>query len=117
MELKSMKMAPKEMEPAQVLVGPKEIYPYGLSIRLEKEQLAALGFEELPDAGQLVALMAKGKVVKVESREDYKCVEIQITDLAVHSTDEESEEPQENLAEPKMVEGAKYSEKFYGYME
>lgn len=77
--MKSLKM---KVEEAKTLIGdPKEVYPYGLVLRLEKAQIEALGMKELPDAGAVVEFEAKAKVVKVEMREEYTCVELQVTDM------------------------------------
>lgn len=79
--MKSLKM---KMEEPKTLIGePKEVYPYGLVLRLEKPQLEALGLKEMPEAGSSVEFEAKAKVVKVEMREEYVCVELQVTDMEI----------------------------------
>lgn len=116
--MKSMKMIVEE--PKTMIGEPKEAYPYGLVLRLEGKQLEALEIEEMPEVQEEMLLSAKVKVIKVEQREGYKCVELQITDMALAEMEseesEESEEPEKAEESPKVVEGKAYGEKFYGYM-
>lgn len=123
MELKSMKSKVEALSSQPVLVPDKEVYPYGLQLRLENDQLLALGITESPTVGDLVKLMAKAKVVSVSLREETGekdiCVCLQITDMATEMSGSEKEQIQpdvEEKSDEKMVEGDKYSEKFYGYM-
>lgn len=65
-------------------------YPYGLRLNLNQEQLAALGYQELPPAGTTLRIEAVGCVVRSSSEDpdadgdiDYLCVEIQITEMGI----------------------------------
>lgn len=76
----------------------KPEYPYGLCIRLEKEQLEKLNMNELPEVGQEMPMKIIAKVSEVSSRqyekEDHKTVELQITDI---STGEKKESKAKTL--------------------
>jgi hypothetical protein len=70
--------------------GPK--YPYGLSLYLNEDTMAKLGITELPPVGQALQLTAMVKVTGTSSREENqkdgsveicKCVDLQITDMAL----------------------------------
>lgn len=83
-----MKMKPQS--PATLLSDVDDAaYPVGLAIRIEGEQLKALGIGEgnLPQVGQRLQLTAMGEVVQVEkesgSVESGYCVRLQIQQLAL----------------------------------
>lgn len=81
MQLVSMK---REDEPADYAPMPSESFPYGLRLRLGKEELEKLGTTELPGIRKAVDIQAKGVVVSVSDDVDgYRCLEIQITDLGL----------------------------------
>ena len=71
------------------------IYPYGLCISLCEDELDKLGLEADCDIGDTVHLFCMAKVTSVsqhESQNGKHCrVELQITDMAVESEDEENE--------------------------
>lgn len=85
MKLKNMKQEVLTAVPEEDDDAPK--YPYGLRIRLEEEQLAALGMKLLPGIDKEVVVSAKGYVCSVSSNESeygsHRCVEIQLTELAL----------------------------------
>jgi hypothetical protein len=65
-------------------------YPYGLRLNLNQEQLAALGYDELPPAGTILRVEAVGCVTRSSSEDpdadgdiDYLCVEVQITQMGM----------------------------------
>ena len=72
------------------------VYPYGLVINLQKEELDKLGLKELPGIGE--AFMLEGKcVVKSISAgasevHEHASVELQLTHLGIESMEEEEEE-------------------------
>lgn len=77
---------------AEKAEGP--IYPWGVCLRLEKEQLEKLKLKA--NVGDTVHIFALGKVTSVSARaseggEDYSSVEIQITDMAAENEDAENE--------------------------
>lgn len=68
--------------------GQPNPYPWGLCIRLEKEELSKLGITKLPEIGAEVYFMAVGKVTSVsqsasETRDEETCVGLQITGMKV----------------------------------
>lgn len=75
---------------------PKQEYPYGLRITLDKAGLEKLGIKELPKPGTKFAIEA---IAVVESAHmstskdskagDYKSVDLQITDLSLDSDAED----------------------------
>ncbi|WP_138651730.1 capsid staple protein [Pseudoxanthomonas sp. X-1] len=62
-------------------------YPWGLRVRLEDEQLEALGIGSMPPVGAPMELQALAKVISVSEEQvegkPKRCLELQITDLAV----------------------------------
>lgn len=73
-------------------------YPYGLRLNLTQDELAKLGYTELPPAGTEVRLEAVGVVTRACTEDpdadgdiDYVCVEVQITQLGVEQEDEPDE--------------------------
>ena len=71
-------------------------YPYGLCIRLEKDELEKLGIKELPGIGQYFMLEGKCVVKSVsagasENRE-HASVELQLTHLSVEKMKDEKKE-------------------------
>lgn len=80
MALTSMKMTAQESR--MLLAGPADRppeYPYGLRIRLEREQLEKLGLTALPAIGETFTVSAHDSAEGGESRS----LELQITDLAL----------------------------------
>lgn len=60
-------------------------YPWGLRIRLEDEQLEALGIASMPPVGAPMEVQALAKVISVSEEQvegkPKHCLELQITDL------------------------------------
>lgn len=92
MKLTSMKIPKAKTEPsiAEAPTMDRPRYPYGLRLRLDEDQLAQLGIDELPKVGGVVTVHAKADVISVsenehtsEDRKEHKhrTVELQITDL------------------------------------
>lgn len=76
----------KEMKEPTVIADRPQ-YPYGLCIRLDEEALDKLGIQ-LPEVGSEMSIQAVATVQSVSSNESidgepHRCVELQITDLAV----------------------------------
>ena len=97
MKLSDMKLSPKQkslISEMPKMEGPE--YPYGLRIRLEDDQLKKLGMDELPKIEKEVSIVAKGFISSVSSNDsDYgshRCVEIQITELALDKPDKSESE-------------------------
>lgn len=74
-------------------------YPYGLRLNLNQEQLAAVGYEELPPAGTKLRIEAVGVVTRASSEDpdadgdiDYLCVEVQITEMGIEEEGESTGE-------------------------
>lgn len=81
------------------------IYPYGLCIRLDEETLQKMNLDwdgagDMPATGEMIHIAAMAKVTSVTDREDeladgtkkrFRCVELQITHLALEDEDAESE--------------------------
>ena len=68
-------------------------YPYGLQLRLEKEQIEKLGGLKGITIGNEVKINAMGKVTSIRKEEyaegkDNNCLEIQITDIDISSDSE-----------------------------
>lgn len=120
-KMMSMELTPKEandkldaMSPSPpmsktALVDHMPVYPYGLCISLETDQLERLGLEVGEcEVGDTVHLTCMAKVTSVSSREQMggTCdrVELQITDIACEEADED---PNEIAAEDraKRVKG------------
>ena len=81
--------------------GPK--YPYGLCIRLDEKQLAKLDLDDDITTGETIHLFALARVTSVSSNErdgepDCRCIELQITHLALEDEDEENEMSNEDRA-------------------
>jgi hypothetical protein len=95
MKLTSMKLAPPEPTPEEKMYpsmacGPDSTpeYPYGLRIRLEEDQIKALGLTELPETGASVTLSAQGEISSTSAYDDAKrgvqrTIEIQITAIGL----------------------------------
>lgn len=95
--------------PSPVSISP---YPYGLRLNLTQDELAKLGYTELPPAGTELRLEAVGCVVRSSSEDpdadgdiDYLCVEIQITELGVEQEGEEKEDKSGGRAERMYAKG------------
>lgn len=91
---KSMPMGPASPEGATA-----PVYPYGLCLCLDEESLAKLGLTDLPEVGTTIHFGALGMVTSASTNmqetadgEKKPCrrVEIQVTNLAVESEDDEA---------------------------
>lgn len=87
MQLKSMKLSPKE---SKEMIKPQSSnaprYPYGLHLSFDKECLDKLGLSKLPKVGNSVTVMARAKVESVSERDSAgdgkrRSLELQITDI------------------------------------
>ena len=82
----SMKSSGVKEAPSTQSYPENEEYPYGLCIRLEDEQLDALGITDLPKVGSKMKLSGNVTVKSISSNESLgsnsRSVELQITDLA-----------------------------------
>ncbi len=98
-----MAITPKEMkaelaEPMPVMAeSDRPRYPYGLCLCLGQHELEKLGISSMPDAGDMIHLMAMAKVTSVSERDTEDggkdCrVELQITHLALEDEDRETPE-------------------------
>lgn len=94
-------------------------YPYGLRLSLTHEQLAKLGYSELPPAGTAITLEAKATVVRVTSEDpdadgdiDYSNIELQIKELGIEQdgVEEDGEETDGEVNERRAT-------KLYGKKE
>lgn len=70
-------------------------YPYGLCIRLDKEELDKLGMKQLPAVGTEMPLEVNVKVTRVsqsaaEGADDQTNVELQITDIGIDVDQDEA---------------------------
>lgn len=77
-------------------------YPWGLCLRLEKDQLAKLGVKNLPAIGEAVQIEAKAVIKSMSASAgqsgEYASVELQITDLAIEiDADEKSAKTAKSL--------------------
>lgn len=84
------KMAPA---PAEAMAPD---YPWGLVLHLEAPELDRLGMEKLPKVGSEITITAKVKVTRVSQsasereggmKDESRCVDMQITDLALGAGD------------------------------
>lgn len=105
-KLVDMAMTPKKRESNAPSVLPAEssqpIYPWGLSISLQDEQLEKLDLEADCEVGDLIDLRARARVTSVSQNEttNGKCcrVELQIIMLGVENEEEEElPEPRHKL--------------------
>ena len=92
MKMVSMKMSKAETE--KMCAAPVELdtpeYPYGLCLKLEKDQIEKLGLGT-PKAGTKLVLHAEAEVksVTVTDEKDgkgYKSVDLQITDMGLEKS-------------------------------
>jgi hypothetical protein len=102
--LKMVDMARSPAEKAEAMnpsIDPPT-YPYGLCLRLTKEELEKLEVDHTDwQVGDIFHLHALGKVTSISSRETNDggdcCVEIQLTHLAGESESEENEEVEKEM--------------------
>ena len=105
------RVSKKESEIAEVpALAEEPCYPYGLVIRLEKEELEKLGIKELPGINHPFMLEGKCIVKSVsagasESREHASC-ELQLTHLAIETMEEEQKE-HDSAETAKMMYGGR----------
>ena len=88
--------AQQEANAPQLSEAPKEEYPHGLRIRIQKEELVKLGFKNLPKVGDEFMVEGHAVVHGVSASEgtsgDYKEAELQLTHLELESDEEEQKE-------------------------
>jgi hypothetical protein len=89
-----MKNMKTEKQPESMAAEPaRPEYPYGLKLRLEKEELIKLGFKGLPKVGETFDIEAKGVIqhVSMSAHEEgsYASCELQITDLDLEENGED----------------------------
>jgi hypothetical protein len=76
-------------------------YPWGLQIRLEDEELTALGIDKLPQVGAEVHIVAVATVTTITATADRsnewekRCATMQITSMALKQDPEKGEKPGE----------------------
>jgi hypothetical protein len=106
-----MSLAPSEAKdefPTAPMLEAKQsapVYPYGLCISLEDEQLEKLGLEgDLPEVGELVHLMGMARVTCASEQERIlpdgskkKCSRVELQIVALKAEDEDREDPEERL--------------------
>lgn len=84
-----MKMSKAEAKAEASPVMERPDYPYGLCLRLGKEELAKLGLTKFPGIGESFEIEAKAVVKSLSASAgeggDYASVELQITDLALET--------------------------------
>lgn len=94
MTMADMRMDQEEM--AEMMSPSPPLYPYGLCISLCEDELEKLGISvDDVEPGQIIHLHAMAKVTSKSKTEDsneaHSRVELQITNLAVESEDDENE--------------------------
>ncbi len=93
--MKSMKLTKKQQEGMTVPVAAepeKPEYPYGLCLRLGREELMKLGIKQLPQVGDSFVVDAKCVVKGVSAGDGdggkYASCDLQITDMGMEGDDE-----------------------------
>lgn len=106
--MKNMKMSRSEQKAEAVAAPERPEYPYGLCLRLGKEEMAKLGIKGLPSVGDAFMIEAKSvvKTVSASAGEggDYASVELQITDLGLDSDSEDKTKKRASSLYGKMSE-------------
>ena len=81
---------------------PLNPYPWGLRLNITHEQLAKLGYDELPPAGTEIHLEATACVVRCTSEDpdadgdcDYSCIELQIKELGIEQEGDAEEDDED----------------------
>lgn len=93
-ELIDMRKSPGKMEMESMEHGRMpDMYPNGLCIYLEKEQIQALGLEEMPEPGEKYKVLAVGVVTKSEMAADGKSPMVGLQLTALQLIPEEDEGP------------------------
>ena len=92
--MKNMKRAKQEVkESAMPAMAEQAEYPYGLCIRIEKEELVKLGFVGLPKIGDTFEMEAKcvvkGVSMSAGDKHEYASAEFQITDMELEDDQED----------------------------
>jgi len=107
MSLVNMKMSQAERDEQSVIGSDsKEVYPYGLQLQLDDEDLGKLQMlDDLPDVGEVVTFTAKAVVTSVSQNasgesddpsDKEQRVSLQITDMDVHA-DTMEQQAEKNL--------------------
>ena len=91
--MKKDKKKENKESPSMAPDSPGEVYPYGLRLRLENDELKKLGITELPEVGKVCKIEAEGVVESVSSSHNKdsegprKSVEVQITALVLDKSE------------------------------
>lgn len=107
MGMVDMKLTPKEVkeERAEAKAYDPPPYPWGLCIRLEKEELDKLKLASLPNVGDEFHIVAIGRVTSVSSslrdqKDDEKTVSIQLVALNMSGAPDDAAAPAPKKAKP-----------------
>jgi len=97
MKTDSKKEAYESSKPVLSLQGEGPEYPYGLCISLDHETLEKLNFKSLPKVGEKFhlkgfAMVKSVSMNKMENGNEDKNVSMQITNLVMHTIEDESME-------------------------
>ena len=87
MALTSMKREKKKADHDMVMPD-ERVYPYGLQINLEDEDLEKLGVDSLPKVGSVLRVLAKVEVTSISENESKeggtrRSVSLQITEMGL----------------------------------
>lgn len=113
MKFVDMKRSPKDYQTGALVADcpSPDLYPYGLCIRLNQEDLDKLNLDDDVESGDMVHLHAMAKVTCVSKRDTTTGktvdVELQITHLSVEDEDDENEETEEGMDENPAKLGRK----------
>lgn len=105
MKFVDMKRTPKDSPTGAIAADcpGQDLYPYGLCIRLNQEDLDKLNLDDDVESGDMVHLHALAKVTCVSKRDTTTGktidVELQITHLSVEDEDGENEEADKEMDE------------------
>jgi hypothetical protein len=87
----NMKQAPEVEEMPGQIESDDPLYPYGLCIQLEADQLELLGITALPKVGSTMMIKAKAYVKSTSAYQTQggndMCVSLQITDMEISGED------------------------------
>lgn len=96
MAMINMKQKPEVEEKPGEIEMDEPMYPYGLCISLDKEQLDKLGITALPQVGAQMTIMAKAYVKSTSAYETQggkdMSVSLQITDLEIGASKTQSDQ-------------------------
>lgn len=100
----SMALDPKERSedtPAVADTSAMPVYPYGLSICLQEEQLAKLDLEDDVEVGNMIALHCLAKVTSVAKNDttDGTKTRVEMQIVAIEAEENEEEDTRPSVAE------------------